>query len=81
MRITFPIGVHSRQTADRARFVRGTPDVRGSIHIVLRKESALVHVPALYIEILRRNATVGRVPVLIAVNSPGPDHLRWPRRS
>ncbi len=44
--------------------------VRSSVHVVLGKYRALIHVPALYLEIFRRNAAVGCVPVLIAI-----DHL------
>src|ERR1700682_2272293 len=44
--------------------------VRGSVHVILRENSTLSHGPALNLEILRRNAAVGSVPVLIAK-----DHL------
>src|ERR1019366_8173073 len=43
-----------------------------SIYIVLRKYCSLVHVPALYIEVLGRNPAVGGMPILISV-----DDLNW----
>src|SRR5436305_5576919 len=46
--------------------------IGGSIHIVLRKNGALIHVPTLDIKIFWRHATVGGVPVLVAV-----DDLNW----
>src|SRR6266849_1834159 len=42
--------------------------VRRSIHVLLRKDGTLIHVPALDLEVFWRNAAVGRVPILIAVN-------------
>src|SRR5437762_8790444 len=43
-------------------------NVGGPIHIVLRKCRALVDKPALNVEIFRRNAAIGRVPVLVAID-------------
>src|SRR6267378_2101145 len=52
-------------TADRA-------DVSRSIHIILREYGTLIDVPSLYVEVFWRNAAVGRVPILIAI-----DDLYW----
>ena len=52
-------------TANRA-------DVSRSIHIILREYGALIDVPSLYVEVFWRNAAVGRVPILIAI-----DDLYW----
>src|SRR6202041_2752866 len=38
------------------------------IHVVLGEYGALVHVPALYLEVFWRNTTVGGVPILIAID-------------
>src|SRR5712664_3642298 len=42
--------------------------IRGPIHVVLREDCPLIDVPAFYFEVLRRNASIGRVPILIAVD-------------
>src|SRR5947207_5662388 len=47
-------------------------DVRGSVHIVLGKCGALVHIPALYVEVFRRNAAKPCKPVLVSI-----DDLHW----
>src|SRR5882724_1676281 len=39
-----------------------------SIHVVLRKYCALLHKPALYLEVFRRNPTVRCVPILVAID-------------
>ena len=46
--------------------------VRGAVDVILGKYRALIHVPTLYLEVFRRDAAVGRVPVLVAV-----DYLDW----
>src|SRR5262249_48203806 len=47
-------------------------NIRGAVHIILRKNRTLVHVPALNFEILRRNTAIRGMPVLVAV-----DDLHW----
>ena len=47
-------------------------NVRRTIRVFLREDRALIHVPTFDIEVLGRNATVGGMPILIAV-----DHLHW----
>src|SRR5271169_5935406 len=43
-------------------------DVGCSIRIILREDGPLVDVPALDVEVFRRNSAVGCVPVLVAIN-------------
>src|ERR1700682_4350305 len=43
-------------------------NVRRAIHVILREDRSLVDVPALDVEVFGRNAAVGGVPILIAID-------------
>src|SRR5258708_36063686 len=43
-------------------------DIRGSVHIVLGKCGALIHIPALYVELFRRNTSEPGKPVLVSID-------------
>src|ERR1700682_4261382 len=43
-------------------------NVRSAIHVILREDRSLIHVPALDVEVFGRNAAVGSVPILIAID-------------
>src|ERR1700730_2994155 len=53
-------------------FPNGSPNhanVSRPIHVILREYCALIHVPTFDVEVFGRNAAVGGVPILIAVDN------------
>src|SRR5882757_3889367 len=55
----------------------GDANVRCAIHVILREDRSFIHIPSFDVEVFGRNAAVGGVPILIAIDDlNGIIHIR-----